>query len=286
MEDTVYTTLNKVLLKELGLEAGLVQTIFRPCAERLVELLYANIEEDTRLARVLDIGCGSGIVGRVIADYVSKSHQSIRALHGFDLEEAAVDVATIKTIDDERFEFWKDDATTFEPKGGEYDAIVAQHLIQHIPENVRVQSIQRMIAALKAGGWLVLGVWPRLASKCKAYDFLYRAAGESGSKDPIGMVMSELVKLVKEDGFTQIKKFPNLKFSTKPVKNRAEFLRQYFEGSLGWLGRDENAWREQFQKLAGSRGLSQMGRVEEGNMTFDIKMHVILAKKKAEGGQL
>jgi SAM-dependent methyltransferase len=279
----VYSTTNSRLIKELGLEAGLVQTIFRPCAERLVGLLYANLEEDARLARVLDIGCGSGIVGRVMAEYDLRSHQSIRAFHGFDSEAAAVEVAKVKTIDDERFEFWQDNAYTFEPRGGEYDAIIAQHLIQHIPENDRVPAIKRMRAALKTGGWLVLGVWPRLASECKAYDFLYKAADQS--IESIGMEMSTLIELVEEAGFEVIK-YSSDEFSTKPVKSRSDFLRQYFEGSLAWLGKNEDAWKEQFISLAGNTELNrEMGEGEEGNIRFDIKMNVILAKKLAEGGQ-
>jgi SAM-dependent methyltransferase len=282
MEGIVYSTITKRLLKELGLEAGLVQTIFRTCAERLIGLLYASLEEDTRLVRVLDVGCGSGIVGRAIAEYDLRSQKNIKAFHGFDTEAAAVEVAKVKTVDDERFEFWQDDACTFEPRGGQYDAIIAQHLVQHLTRNGRVKSIKRMMTALKAGGWLVLGVWPKLAADCEAYDFLYRAAGESGSKDPIGMEMSELAELVREAGFVEIREFPNLECRTKPVKSRAEFLRQYFEGSLAWLGKDEEAWRQQFKILAESRELSRMGRGDEGNIQFNIIMHAIMAKKSKQ----
>jgi hypothetical protein len=98
----------------------------------------------------------------------------------------------------------------------------------------------------------------------------------------IGMEMSELSVLVREAGFVEIGEFPNLECRTKPVRSRAEFLRQYFEGSLAWLGKDEKAWRQQFKKLAKSRDLSRIGRGEDGNIQFDITMHAILARKSKE----
>jgi hypothetical protein len=52
------------------------------------------------------------------------------------------------------------------------------------------------------------------------------------------------------------------------------------------LGKNEDAWKEQFISLAGNTELNrEMGEGEEGNIRFDIKMNVILAKKLAEGGQ-
>jgi methylase of polypeptide subunit release factors len=115
-ENKVYTS-NRKLIKELGLDAGLVKTIFQPCAELLVKLLNEHVEANTKLARILDIGCGSGIVGRVVADYSLGSQKNISVIHGIDVEDAAVDVAKIKTIGDERFRFWQANATNFAPEG-------------------------------------------------------------------------------------------------------------------------------------------------------------------------
>jgi len=280
MYKSVGTAIRK-LLKEVGLDCGLVQSVFRPCAEQLVRLLDARLEESTTHMRVLDVGCGSGIVARVIAEYTFKSPRAITALHGLDWEDAAIEVATIKTINDPRFRFWQGDACTFERRDEKYDAIIAQHLIQHLEKNDRKRSLSCMSNALKPGGWLILGVWPKLTSQCQAYDFLYKAAGQA--KDYIGMDSAELVALVEEEGgFVEITSddLKYLKFWTKRIKSRSEFLRQYFEGSLQWLGMDEKAWEEKFNNLSQNGELKEMGQEEEGDITFEIKMHVVLAKKR------
>jgi hypothetical protein len=75
------------------------------------------------------------------------------------------------------------------------------------------------------------------------------------------MAMSELAELVREAVFEEIRKFRNLRCRTKPVKSRAKFLRQYFEGSLACLVKNEDAWRAQFRKLANSQ---ELGRLAKG----------------------
>ncbi len=93
------------------------------------------------------------------------------------------------------------------------------------------------------------------------------------------MEISELSELVNEAGFIKTKGFSDIECSTKPVKSRSEFLRQYFEGSLEWLGKSQTAWKKQFNNLVDNDELGEMGNGEEGNITFDIKMNVVLARR-------
>jgi ubiquinone/menaquinone biosynthesis C-methylase UbiE len=275
MEYKMYTVARK-LLKEVGLDCGLVQTIFRPCAEQLVSFLNENLEEGTKITRVLDVGCGSGIVSRVIADYNSKLKfkPTIKFIHGLDCKEAAIEVANIKTIHDERFKFWQDNATNFKTGEDKYDVIIVQHLIQHLKENDQMSSLNCMRNALKTGGYLVLGVWPKLTSDCEAYNFLYKAADQK--IDCIGMEVDDLVMVVKKAGFDIVREFSGIRFRTKPIESRLEFLRQYFEGSLRWLGKDEKDWKCKFKRLVSNSGLN---RPAGGLLVIDVFEGVSVAPR-------
>src|SRR4051812_29239879 len=113
------------LRKEQALEKGLVQTIFKPCAEFLVE--QAQLKSGERL---LDIGCGSGIVARVALE----QQPELAAAHGFDNECAAVKVAeciAAQHVRRDKLKFWSGHASNPKDYRGEWDVCIAQHVVQH-----------------------------------------------------------------------------------------------------------------------------------------------------------
>lgn len=197
------------LRKEQALEQGLVQTIFRPCAEFLVRQAQLQPRE-----RLLDIGCGSGIVARVALE----QQPELSAAHGFDYERAAITVAesiASQHKEREKLKFWTGDASKPEAYQGLWDVCVAQHVVQHVP-----QMLVPMREALTKGGRVVICTWPTSSEECPAYSFLYSAAVE-GQK-PIGMSMEVLSQRLKDAGFQHITPAPPPEFYTPPVERQRD----------------------------------------------------------------
>jgi SAM-dependent methyltransferase len=210
--------MTNMLRKEKALEDGLVQTIFRPCAEFLVELAQLKPRE-----RLLDIGCGSGIAARVAIE----KQPELAAAHGFDYERAAIMVADRKGAQHNgrvKLKFWTGNASKSEDYRGEWDVCIAQHVLHHVPD-----MLQPMRKALAPKGRAVICTWPESSEECPAYRFLYTAADE-GNKD-IGMSKEALSEKLRKAGFQHRGSVLTPQLCTPPV-DPGEFLRQYLEGKV------------------------------------------------------
>jgi len=249
------------LEKEQALEDGLVQTIFRPCAEFLVTLAAPAVGE-----RLLDVGCGSAIVARVAAE----RQPLLRAAHGFDFEQDALDVARRAVADHPQanlFEFWRADAEDPQAYRGQlWDVCTAQHLLQHAPS-----MLAPLREALGPKGRAVIATWPASSSQCPAYDFLYLAAGE-GVK-AIGMPIASLRQQLQQARF-QVVTEVETKLRTPPVAP-AGFLRQYLEGKQHPPANiNEIVARAEVVPLAAEKATM----IRSGDlMQFTIAMNVIIA---------
>jgi SAM-dependent methyltransferase len=253
-----------MLRKEEALENGLVQTIFRPCAEFLIK--QAQLKSNERL---LDIGCGSGIAARVALE----RHPNLAAAHGFDYAPAAINIAMQmrekQIIKKEKMAFWTGDASNPKDYKGEWDVCIAQHVVQHV-SNMLVP----LRDALAPHGRAVICTWPVSSRECDAYNFLYTAAGEEEKE--IGMSMDKLVERVQAAGFNRIEPAvkPNL---TTPSVDPAEFLRQYLEGKVAPpLNLEEYLNRPLLKECAKNLAC----RAEpDGRVHFVIAINTVLAWK-------
>lgn len=249
--------------KEQALEQGLVQTIFRPCAEFLVELTQLRPGE-----RLLDIGCGSGIVARVALE----QQPELSAAHGFDYESAAIRVAEgvgSQHEGREKLKFWTGDVSNPEAYRGPWNVCIAQHVVQHVPT-----MLSPMREALAEGGRAIICTWPVCSDECPAYDFLYSAARE-GQKI-IGMSMEALCQNLRDAG---IVRFTTLtpELYTPPVEPM-DFLRQYLEGK-----QEPPADIEEYLSKLSKAGVKELaGRLggrayANGMIQFRIAINAIVA---------
>lgn len=249
---------------ERKIEHGLGQTIFAPCARALMD----HLADLRPLARILDVGCGSGIAVRVAKERFA----SITAAHGLDFSANAIAVAN-EVATGREFRFWEDNAETF-TVDQPYDAVLCQHTIQHV--DAPADAMGRMRDALRPGGLLVLAAWPEL-DDCPAYDFLYSAVGKEERKEKakdIATPIENLEKLASKAGFEIVPgdEQPR-RISSEPVVPE-RFVHQYLESSQGWEGkRWPDLERAELHALAERLGWST------GSPTLAIGMNVVVARR-------
>jgi len=99
-------------------------------------------------ARVLDVGCGAG----VLADWLSSA--AISSYFGIDLSEAAIEQARQSNL--HGAEFSVADAATFEPSQV-FDVIVFNEMLYYLktPE----EHVRRFARSLAPGGLLIVSIW-------------------------------------------------------------------------------------------------------------------------------
>jgi len=126
-----------------------VKAIFRPLAE--TTLTAVEISEDDV---VLDVACGTGIVGRVIRERASPK----TVITGIDLNEGMIEAAGSITSDTpDAFQWHTGDVTDMPFADGSFTVAICQQGLQFFPnEEAAMKEIRRV---LLPGGRVILTVW-------------------------------------------------------------------------------------------------------------------------------
>jgi SAM-dependent methyltransferase len=124
-------------------------------AERRLALLEQHLDPMTQRRLVelgvsqgwkcLEVGAGRGSVARWLCRRVGTEGQ---------VTATDIDIRFLQEIDEDNFEAISHDITTEELPESKFDLVHARWLLHHLPQPERV--IERMIAALRPGGWLLL----------------------------------------------------------------------------------------------------------------------------------
>jgi ubiquinone/menaquinone biosynthesis C-methylase UbiE len=97
------------------------------------------------ISRILDVGCGTGVVGFDFLDIVPSAH-----LVGLDLENAILHTAKDNVRVEGSCSFVTGDAYSLPFGEGYFDLLTCQYLLQHLEEPVRVLEEMRRVGRLGA----------------------------------------------------------------------------------------------------------------------------------------
>jgi ubiquinone/menaquinone biosynthesis C-methylase UbiE len=127
-------------------ERVLVPAIFERYARDLVERARPIGPSD----RILDLGCGTGIVARVLRERLGGAAR----ISGLDLSPAMVAMA--RTLAPE-VDFREGDATALPFETGGFDLVICQQMLQFVPDPlVALREVRRVLAP---GGRLLASTW-------------------------------------------------------------------------------------------------------------------------------
>ena len=127
-------------------ERLLVPAIFDRYARDLVERARPFGPSD----RILDLGCGTGIVARVLRDRLGGAAR----IAGLDLSPAMI--AKARTVAPE-IEWHEGDALALPFADGSFDVVLSQQMLQFTPD--RAAATREMRRVLAPGGRLVVSTW-------------------------------------------------------------------------------------------------------------------------------
>jgi SAM-dependent methyltransferase len=100
--------------------------------------------------RVLDVGCGTGVLARTAADRVAAESQ----VTGLDRNEGMLAVARRLRP---KIDWRPGDATALPFANASYDVVMSQFALMYFPD--RIAALGEMVRVLKPGGRLALAVW-------------------------------------------------------------------------------------------------------------------------------
>ncbi|MGZ3457103.1 MAG: class I SAM-dependent methyltransferase [Archangium sp.] len=114
------------------------------------ELALAGLPPLQEGMRVLDAGCGSGLLAR----YLSRGHPGCTVV-GCDLSEIRMRQAREVARDLPNLHFERRDLSRLDYPEGHFDVIVCRYVLQHLPGEIRSAALAGFHRCLKPGGRLV-----------------------------------------------------------------------------------------------------------------------------------
>ncbi len=120
-----------------------------------LRMAFVESHSDAGDSRVLDVGCGGGI----LAEALARSGARVTAL---DLAEDVIEVARDHAPDHLEIDYQVADITRFAPEhSGEFDVITCMEMLEHVEDPARI--IEALAKAVRPGGHVFLSTLNRNA---------------------------------------------------------------------------------------------------------------------------
>ncbi len=166
---------------------------FDAVTQRLLE--DAGLSEGMR---VLDIGCGMGVVSRQIAQLVGRSG----SVMGIDVDAASLDLARAQTAQAglSNIQYVQADLHTYQPEEESFDAIVGRRVLMYL--RTPPQVLARLSSGLRRGGVFAfqeqtrsipsdrLGHWPL---HDQLFAWVWETVRREGADPKLGVVLPRLL---------------------------------------------------------------------------------------------
>jgi ubiquinone/menaquinone biosynthesis C-methylase UbiE len=252
-------------------ERYLVPDLFTPWADDLVNRMALQPGE-----RVLDVGCGTGIVARRAAQQVGDDGEVV----GIDLNEGMLDVARRSSAEtDASIDWRRADATELPFDDGSFDAVLCQQVLQFIPHPD--DALREMHRVLRPVGHLGVGVLRSLAFN-PAYTVLVEALAAHVSDEAAGMMRSpfpawdtsDLRTLVLESGFREVT--ISIEISSLRYPSVDEFLRRE-AASSPLSGPLESIDSDVIEALLADLETALEAYVDDHGIVFPLETHIAVA---------
>lgn len=204
-------------------ERYFVPAIGAPVAEDLVEVARLQPGE-----RVLDVGCGTGVIARLAAQRVGAAG----AVAGLDVNPAMLAVARAQTPPDLSIEWYETTAESMPLPDDTFDVVLCQMALQFMPN--KLGALREMRRVLDGGGRALVNVpGPKPTLFAIMSDALARHVGpEAASFGDLVFSMhdaDELDGLMRDAGFRQV----DVRVKPKALRLPApgDFLWQYIDST-------------------------------------------------------
>jgi 2-polyprenyl-3-methyl-5-hydroxy-6-metoxy-1,4-benzoquinol methylase len=137
--------------------------------------LDAELRSISTQARILDFGCGYGQLLRAL------KYSGYTNAEGADVEPRAISHCRAEA---HRIHGTGDSKDLYDSNRGQFDAIVTQHVLEHIPKSEVIGAVTKLRSLLKPTGRLIIAV-PNTQAFTGAYwayeDFTHQTLYTSGS---------------------------------------------------------------------------------------------------------
>jgi ubiquinone/menaquinone biosynthesis C-methylase UbiE len=179
-------------------EDFLVAQMFRPFGRDLVARAAPQPGD-----RVLDVGCGTGIVARLVAPLVTPAG----AVHGLDPNAAMLAVARERATAEGCVIQWHEgDARTLLFDDASFDLILCQQALQFVPD--RAAAVREMHRVLAPSGRVVIASWSSIVDS-PVEEALDRIMAAYVGVSPLAVAFGlggagTLERLVRDAGFTDV----------------------------------------------------------------------------------
>jgi len=131
------------------LERGIAKHLHKIRMDYLVSVL-SKIKSEKKRIRVLDVGCGDGVVLKYVASICDKNDTIV----GLDVSKLRLERA--HKLLGSRVKCVIGNATDLKFKTGFFDIVIFHHVLEHVPNDKK--SLEEAYRVLKKGGYILVGV--------------------------------------------------------------------------------------------------------------------------------